>query len=73
VVVLQQSGLRRSIAGIGENWKNPEGEWVRAFALLITPANEPIGCIHAWNTVVDPPRKIMSIARREWANEGHST
>jgi hypothetical protein len=30
----------------GENWKNPEGERVRAFALLITPANEPIGCVH---------------------------
>ena len=30
------------IAGIWENWKNPEGEWVRTFAILTTPANELI-------------------------------
>jgi len=34
------------IAGIWENWKNPEGEWVRTFALLTTPANELVGRIH---------------------------
>ena len=34
------------IAGIWENWKNPEGEWVRTFAILTTPANELVGTIH---------------------------
>jgi putative SOS response-associated peptidase YedK len=34
------------IAGIWENWKNPEGEWVRTFALLTTPANELVSSIH---------------------------
>ena len=34
------------IAGIWENWKNPDGEWVRTFAVLTTPANELIGMIH---------------------------
>jgi len=34
------------IAGIWENWKNPQGEWVRTFALLTTPANALVGRIH---------------------------
>jgi len=34
------------IAGIWENWKSPEGEWVRTLALLTTPANELVGRIH---------------------------
>jgi putative SOS response-associated peptidase YedK len=34
------------IAGIWENWKNPEGEWVRTFAILTTPANELVDTIH---------------------------
>ena len=34
------------IAGIWENWKNPDGEWVRTFAVLTTPANELVGMIH---------------------------
>src|SRR5215204_5889668 len=37
------------IAGIWENWKNPEGEWVRTFALLTTDANDLVARIH------DPP------------------
>ena len=38
------------IAGIWENWKNPDGEWVRTFAVLTTPANELIDM----NTTVCP-------------------
>src|SRR5262249_36099970 len=33
-------------AGIWENWKNPEGQWVRTFAVLTTPANELVARIH---------------------------
>ena len=29
-------------------------------------------CCYAWNTLVDQPWKIMSIARRDWALAGHS-
>jgi putative transposase len=29
-------------------------------------------CCYAWNTLVDQPWKIMSIARRDWAAAGHS-
>ncbi|MBA0086483.1 MAG: IS630 family transposase [Acidobacteria bacterium Pan2503] len=29
-------------------------------------------CCYAWNTLIDQPWKIMSIARRDWAAAGHS-
>ena len=29
-------------------------------------------CCYAWNTLIDQPWKIMSIARRDWAIVGHS-
>jgi len=29
-------------------------------------------CCYAWNTLIDRPWKIMSIARRDWAAVGHS-
>ena len=29
-------------------------------------------CCHAWNTLIDQPWKIMSIARRDWAVVGQS-
>ena len=29
-------------------------------------------CCYAWNTLIDHPWKIMSIARRDWAAVGHS-
>jgi putative SOS response-associated peptidase YedK len=35
------------VAGIWENWKNPErGEWVRTFALITVPANRLVAQIH---------------------------
>lgn len=34
------------VAGIWENWKNPDGGWVRTFAILTTPANELVDTIH---------------------------
>ena len=30
-------------------------------------------CCYAWNTLIDQPWKIMSIARRDWATVGHPT
>src|SRR4030095_12500144 len=29
-------------------------------------------CCYAWNTLLDQPWKIMSIARRDWASVGYS-
>jgi len=29
-------------------------------------------CCYAWNTLIDQPWKVMSIARRDWAEVGHS-
>ena len=29
-------------------------------------------CCYAWNTLIDQPWKIMSIAHRDWADVGHS-
>jgi hypothetical protein len=29
-------------------------------------------CCYAWNTLIDHPWKIMSIAQRDWAAVGHS-
>jgi hypothetical protein len=29
-------------------------------------------CCYAWNTLIDQPWKIMSIARRAWAIEDYS-
>src|SRR2546423_13533469 len=29
-------------------------------------------CCYAWNTLIDQPWKIMSIARRDWTAAGHS-
>ena len=28
-------------------------------------------CCYAWNTLIDQPWKIMSIARRDWATVGY--
>jgi hypothetical protein len=30
-------------------------------------------CCYAWNTLIDQPWKIMSIARRDWATAGYPT
>jgi hypothetical protein len=29
-------------------------------------------CCYGWNTLIDQPWKIMSVARRDWAIVGHS-
>jgi hypothetical protein len=29
-------------------------------------------CCYAWNTLINQPWKIMSVARRDWATIGHS-
>jgi hypothetical protein len=49
--------------------------WHGAKALVV-PSNISLvivdHCCYAWNTLIDQPWKIMSIARRDWAAVGHS-
>jgi putative SOS response-associated peptidase YedK len=34
------------VAGIWENWRNPDGDWERTFCIITVPANELVGAIH---------------------------
>ncbi len=42
----QQSGEPMAFAGLWENWKSPEGEWVQSCSILTTAANSFIEPIH---------------------------
>jgi putative SOS response-associated peptidase YedK len=48
------------IAGIWENWKNPQGEWVRTFAVLTTPANELVARVHDRMPIIFEPRTMIA-------------
>jgi putative SOS response-associated peptidase YedK len=41
---------------VGENWKNPSGEWVRTFAVITTDANELVAEIHDRMPLILAPR-----------------
>ena len=41
-----KGGEPLSFAGLWENWKNPEGEWVRTFTIVTTEANELLRPLH---------------------------
>ncbi|HLK83248.1 MAG TPA: SOS response-associated peptidase [Xanthobacteraceae bacterium] len=45
-VIAMKDGSPFGLAGVWENWKNPAGEWVRTFAIIVTDANELVGQIH---------------------------
>ena len=42
----QKSGEPMALAGLWENWKSPEGEWVRSCTILTTAANSFVRPIH---------------------------
>ncbi len=42
----QKSGEPMAFAGLWENWKSPEGEWIRSCSILTTAANSFIEPIH---------------------------
>ena len=48
-----------ALAGLWENWKSPEGEWIRSFAIVTTTPNELCARLHqaGWRTVVLPVAK----------------
>jgi putative SOS response-associated peptidase YedK len=45
-VIAMKDGSPFGLAGVWENWKNPAGEWVRTFAIIVTDANELVGQLH---------------------------
>jgi putative SOS response-associated peptidase YedK len=53
-IALAGSGLM-ALAGLWENWKSPDGEWVRSFTIITTTPNELCGQIHNRMPVILPP------------------
>src|ERR1700736_5047900 len=45
----------RPLAGLWENWKSPEGEWMRSFAIITTTPNELCAELHNRMPVVLKP------------------
>ena len=44
--VAMKDGSPFGVASLWENWKSTGGEWIRAFAIITTGANELVGQIH---------------------------
>lgn len=51
----QKSGEPMAFAGLWENWKSPEGDWVRSCTILTTGANSFIEPIHNRMPVILSP------------------
>ena len=45
-----------ALAGLWENWKSPEGEWIRSFAIVTTTPNELCARLHNRMPVVLNPK-----------------
>lgn len=41
-----RNGGPMALAGLWENWRSPDGEWVRTFAIITTRANDLVAGIH---------------------------
>jgi putative SOS response-associated peptidase YedK len=53
-IALPDRGLM-ALAGLWENWKSPEGEWMRSFAIITTTPNELCAELHNRMPVVLKP------------------
>ena len=53
-IALADRGLM-ALAGLWENWKSPEGEWMRSFAIITTTPNELCARLHNRMPVVLKP------------------
>ena len=50
-----------------------EQDLERAQELVVRSIDDIVDhCCYAWNTLIDQPWKIMSVAHRDWAVAGHS-
>jgi putative SOS response-associated peptidase YedK len=45
-----------ALAGLWENWRSPDNEWVRSFTIITTVPNELCGQIHDRMPVILPPK-----------------
>ena len=53
-----------TLAGLWENWKDPEsGEWIRTFTIITTTANELVSALHDRMPVIIAPED-----RDRWLN-----
>jgi putative SOS response-associated peptidase YedK len=54
--IAMKDGSPFGLAGIWENWRNPNtGEWERTFAIITVPSNELVGKIHnRMPAILDP-------------------
>lgn len=50
-----KSGAPFGLAALWENWKDPNGDWLRTFAIVTTEANELMAEIHERMPVILPP------------------
>jgi putative SOS response-associated peptidase YedK len=54
-VALADRGLM-ALAGLWENWRSPEGEWLRSFTIVTTAANDLLAPLHdRMPVILDPP------------------
>jgi putative SOS response-associated peptidase YedK len=45
-----------ALAGLWENWRSPDGEWLRSFAIVTTAANRLLAPVHdRMPVILDPP------------------
>ncbi len=44
--VRRRDGRPLAFAGLWENWKTPEGQWLRSFTIITVPANELLALLH---------------------------
>ena len=58
-----------TLAGLWENWKDPEsGEWIRTFTIITTKANELVSALHDRMPVIIAPED-----RDRWLNGPRSS
>jgi putative SOS response-associated peptidase YedK len=46
-----------ALAGLWENWKNLNGEWMRSFTIVTCPLNALCGQVHNRMPVILPPEE----------------
>jgi SOS response associated peptidase (SRAP) len=53
-----------ALAGLWENWKSPEGEWMRSFAIITTTPNELCAQATQSHARGSETRRLAGLARR---------
>ncbi len=56
--IAMKDGSPFGLAGLWENWKNPNtGKWERTFAIITVPSNELVGRYRGYKIKVAPNHK----------------